>query len=88
MTEAVLAGLGIYLFLVHLVSGRQPLIRTELFRDINFSSGLALMFAVGTLLVSSLALMTPWLQTQQLSSGDGWPRHGATRARQSGHDHA
>jgi DHA2 family multidrug resistance protein len=63
ITEAVLAGLGIYLFLVHMVYARQPLIRPELFKDVNFSSGLALMFAVGTLLVSSLALMTPWLQT-------------------------
>jgi DHA2 family multidrug resistance protein len=60
--EAVLAGLGIYLFLVHIASARQPLIRPALFRDANFSSGLALMFAMGTLLVSSLALMTPWLQ--------------------------
>ena len=40
----------------------QPLIRPALFRDVNFSSGLVMMFAVGTLLVSSLALMTPWLQ--------------------------
>lgn len=62
VTEAVLAGLGIYLFLIHMVYARQPLIRPSLFKDINFSSGLALMFAVGTLLVSSLALMTPWLQ--------------------------
>ena len=62
VTEAVLAGLGIYLFLVHMVWARQPLIRPEVFRDVNFSSGLAMMFAVGTLLVSSLALMTPWLQ--------------------------
>ena len=36
--------------------------RPSLFRDANFLSGLVLMFAVGTLLVSSLALMTPWLQ--------------------------
>ena len=62
VTEAVLAALGIYLFLVHMVSGRQPLIRPELFKDVNFTSGLALMFAVGTLLVSSIALMAPWLQ--------------------------
>ena len=41
----------------------RPLIRPALFRDVNFSSGLVLMFAVGTLLVSSIALMTPWLQT-------------------------
>jgi DHA2 family multidrug resistance protein len=60
--EAILAGLGLYLFVVHLFSARQPLLRPSLFRDINFSSGLVLMFAVGTLLVSSLALMTPWLQ--------------------------
>src|SRR5471030_1437525 len=56
VVEAVLAGLGIYLFLVHMVYAKQPLIRPELFKDVNFSSGLALMFAVGTLLVSSLAL--------------------------------
>jgi DHA2 family multidrug resistance protein len=62
VTEAVLAGLGFYLFLVHIVYAREPLIRPGLFRDINFSSGLALMFMVGTLMVSSLALMTPWLQ--------------------------
>jgi MFS transporter, DHA2 family, multidrug resistance protein len=60
--EGILAGLGCYLFAVHLFSARQPLIRPSLFRDRNFSSGLALMFAVGTLLVSSLALMAPWLQ--------------------------
>jgi DHA2 family multidrug resistance protein len=63
IVECVLAGLGIYLFLVHMMSARQPLIRPAIFRDMNFSSGLALMFAMGTLLVSSLALMAPWLQT-------------------------
>ena len=60
--EAVIAVLGIYLALVHIVLGRQPMIRASLFKDVNFSAGLAMMFAVGTLLVSSLALMTPWLQ--------------------------
>jgi DHA2 family multidrug resistance protein len=62
LAEAVLAGLGIYLFVIHMLSAPQPLIRPALFRDVNFSSGLVMMFAVGTLLVSSLALMTPWLQ--------------------------
>ena len=58
----MLAGLGLYLFLVHMVYAREPLIRPELFKDVNFSSGLTLMFMVGVLMVSSLALMTPWLQ--------------------------
>jgi DHA2 family multidrug resistance protein len=62
VVEAILAGLGFYLFTVHLFSASQPLLRTTLFRDTNFLSGLVMMFAVGTLLVSSLALMTPWLQ--------------------------
>ncbi len=61
--EAVLAGLGLYLFLVHVVCAPRPLIRPVLFRDLNFSAGLVMMFAVGTILVSSIALMAPWLQT-------------------------
>jgi DHA2 family multidrug resistance protein len=60
--EAVVACLGFYLFLVHIVYAREPLIRPAVFRDINFSSGLLMMFMVGVLMVSSLALMTPWLQ--------------------------
>jgi DHA2 family multidrug resistance protein len=62
VTEAVFAGLGFYLFLVHVMSARQPLIRPALFKDVNFASGVLLMFMVGTFMVSSLALMTPWLQ--------------------------
>ncbi len=62
ITEAVFACLGFYLFLVHVVYAREPLIRPEVFKDVNFSSGLALMFMVGVFMVSSLALMTPWLQ--------------------------
>ncbi len=61
--EAVIGGLGIYLFLVHMTWAPHPLIRPELFRDVNFAAGLVLMFAVGTILVSSIALMAPWLQT-------------------------
>ena len=60
--EAVLAGLGIYLFIVHMLYAERPLIRPALFRDRNFAIGVVLMFAVGTILVSSLTLMTPWLQ--------------------------
>jgi DHA2 family multidrug resistance protein len=62
ITEAVLAGLGIYLFIVHVVCAKRPLIRPVLFTDRNFTAGLVMMFSTGTILVSSLALMTPWLQ--------------------------
>ena len=62
IVEAVVAGLGFYLFLVHMAWAPRPLIRPILFKDVNFSVGLVMMFAVGTILVSSIALMAPWLQ--------------------------
>jgi MFS transporter, DHA2 family, multidrug resistance protein len=62
IVEAVLAGLGIYLFVVHMIWAPRPLIPRELFRDVNFTVGLIMMFAVGTMMVSSLTLMTPWLE--------------------------
>ena len=62
IAEAVLAGLGIYLFVVHVLCAKRPLIRPILFKDRNFTAGLVMMFSVGTILVSSLAVMTPWLQ--------------------------
>jgi DHA2 family multidrug resistance protein len=62
ITEAVLGGLGIYLFVVHMFTAKKPFIPIVLFKDRNFSSGLLLMAAVGTILVSSSSLMAPWLQ--------------------------
>jgi MFS transporter, DHA2 family, multidrug resistance protein len=61
--EAVLGCLGIYLFVVHMFTTKKPFIPPVLFKDRNFSTGLALMFATGTILVSSSSLMAPWLQT-------------------------
>jgi MFS transporter, DHA2 family, multidrug resistance protein len=62
LIEAVLGGLGIYLFVVHTLTARRPFIPPALFKDRNFSAGVAMMFAAGTILVSSSSLMAPWLQ--------------------------
>jgi len=61
--EAVLAGTGIYLFLVHLMTAKKPFINPAIFRDVNFSAGLVVMFAVGMVILASSALMAPYLQT-------------------------
>ena len=53
---------GIYLFVVHMLTARRPFIPPALFKDRNFSAGVAMMFAAGTILVSSSSLMAPWLQ--------------------------
>ena len=63
VTEAVLAGLGCYLFVVHMLTADKPFMPPELFKDRNFTAGLAMMFAVGVVLVATSALLAPWLQT-------------------------
>jgi DHA2 family multidrug resistance protein len=62
ITEAVLAGLGTYLFLVHLVLAKKPFIPPRIFKDRNYSASLIMMFAVGVVLVATSSLLAPWLQ--------------------------
>jgi DHA2 family multidrug resistance protein len=45
-----------------MLTAKKPFIPVLLFKDRNFASGLVLMAAVGTILVSSSSLMAPWLQ--------------------------
>jgi len=63
IAELVLGCLGVYLFIVHMITGKKPFIPPAMFRDRNFSTGVVVMFAAGTVLVSSSSLMAPWLQT-------------------------
>ena len=60
--EGVLGGLGVYLFIVHMATGTKPFIPPAMFKDRNFTAGALMMFAAGTILVSSSSLMAPWLQ--------------------------
>jgi DHA2 family multidrug resistance protein len=59
---AVLAGVGFYLFIVHMLTAPAPFIPLRIFADRNFSAGLAVMFAVGMVLLATSALIAPWLQ--------------------------
>ncbi len=61
--ELILGCLGVYLFVVHMLTGKKPFIPPAIFRDRNFTTGVVVMFAAGTVLVSSSSLMAPWLQT-------------------------
>src|SRR4051812_36540979 len=63
IAELVLGGLGVYLFAVHMMTGTKPFIPPAMFRDRNFTTGAVVMFAAGTVLVSSSSLMAPWQQT-------------------------
>ena len=61
--EAALAVLGFYLFFVQLASAKQPFIPPRIFRDLNFSAGLLVMFCIGMVLLASSALLAPYLET-------------------------
>jgi DHA2 family multidrug resistance protein len=63
LVEAVLAGVGLYLFIVHIFTAEKPFIPPRIFRDTNFSSSSAMMFSVGVVLLASSALLAPYLQT-------------------------
>ncbi len=59
---AVLAGLGFYLFLVHMFTSDKPLIPRGIFRDRNFVAAMMMMFCTGSIMMASSALLAPFLQ--------------------------
>jgi len=63
VVEAVLSGLALYLFVVHMFTAQKPFIEPGLFKDRNFVAGLMLMFTVGVMLLATLALLPPFLQS-------------------------
>ncbi len=62
IVEAVLAGLGFYLFVVHMFMAPRPFIPPAVFRDRNFTAAMLMMFFVGMVLLASSALLAPYLQ--------------------------
>jgi DHA2 family multidrug resistance protein len=62
MIEAVLAGVGFYLFLVHMFTADKPFIPLAVFKDRNFACSAMMMFCTGTILMASSALLAPYLQ--------------------------
>jgi DHA2 family multidrug resistance protein len=60
--EVALCILGFYLFTVHTLSADHPFIDPGLFRDRNFVIGIILIFIVGAVLLSTLSLLTPYLE--------------------------
>jgi len=63
IVAVVTSGLALYMFLVHMFTASRPFVEPGLFRDRNFATGVLLMFTMGVLLFSTIALMPPFLQT-------------------------
>jgi DHA2 family multidrug resistance protein len=61
--EAVLAGLGFYLFIVHMLTAERPFLPPGLFKDRNFVCGVSMVFCTATIMLASSALMAPYLES-------------------------
>jgi MFS transporter, DHA2 family, multidrug resistance protein len=62
VVECTLAGLGLYLFLVHMFTAKRPFIPPALFRDRYYTTSTLLMFTTNTVMMASSALIAPYLQ--------------------------
>jgi MFS transporter, DHA2 family, multidrug resistance protein len=61
--EATVAGLALYLFVVHTITaGERSFLSRDLLRDSNFMAGLVVMFFIGVIMFATLALLPPMLQ--------------------------
>lgn len=61
--EAILAALGFYLFISHIFTYRNPFIEPSIFKDRNYSVGLLFIFVVGIILLATMALLPPFMQS-------------------------
>ena len=62
LIEAAIAGLALYMLIVHTATARRSFINTEVFADRNFAIGIFLIFAFGFILLPPFILMPAFLQ--------------------------
>ncbi|KQN26477.1 disulfide bond formation protein DsbA [Sphingomonas sp. Leaf33] len=62
VVEAVLAFIALWMFIVHLATGKRPMFDRDLFRNRNLVTGLAFMLVVGVVMMATMALLPPMLQ--------------------------
>jgi len=62
IVEAVMAGLGFYLFLVHMFTAERPFLPVAVFRDRNFAAAALMMFCTGMVLLATSTLLSLYLQ--------------------------
>lgn len=61
--EGFIALICLYLFIVQLITSRSPFIDPAMFKDRNFSVGLIFIFIIGIILLATMALMPPYMQS-------------------------
>lgn len=62
IVEAIIASIGLYMFLVHMFTAEKPFIPKALFVDRNFVLSTLMMYAINIVLLASITMMPPFLQ--------------------------
>jgi DHA2 family multidrug resistance protein len=63
LLEAGLAVSAIWMFVVHVATAEAPFIELSMIKDRNFAIGLVFIFTIGIILLATMALLPPMLQT-------------------------
>ena len=61
--EATISGLALYMFVVHIFTTERAFIEPAIFKDRNFSVGLVFIFIIGVILLATMALLPPFMQS-------------------------
>lgn len=61
VVEAVLAGLGIYLFLIHMLTAERRFLNPAVFRDRNFIASALMSLFISMVMLATSALLAPYL---------------------------
>ena len=63
IAEFVLSGLCIYLFVIHILTKEHAFLDPQMFKDKNFSASLIFIFVIGVILLATMALLPPYLES-------------------------
>ncbi|KTC92498.1 DHA2 family efflux MFS transporter permease subunit [Fluoribacter dumoffii] len=61
--EGIVALGCLYLFVAHILTTKNPFIDPSMFKDRNFSIGLIFIFIIGIILLATMALLPPYMQS-------------------------
>jgi DHA2 family multidrug resistance protein len=62
--EMIVSIVGFYYFFAHSLTTPEPFVRFDLFKDRNFVSGGVFMMVIGVVLFGTMALVTPFMQSE------------------------
>ncbi|MES2444663.1 MAG: DHA2 family efflux MFS transporter permease subunit [Pseudomonadota bacterium] len=61
--EALVAGIALWMFIVHLFTGKRPMFERDLWKNRNLVTAIFFMLVIGVIMMATMALLPPMLQS-------------------------